>query len=71
MKDKTLLKRLICWLSVIIFTVSSVTVSAEDNDAVSGTIATLVVHCINECVITQKLYQIRVVSVAGEGLKPT
>ena len=36
MKNKTLLKRLICWLSVILLVVGSVTVSAEDNDAVSG-----------------------------------
>lgn len=35
MKNKTLLKRLICWLSVILLVVGSVTVSAEDNDAVS------------------------------------
>lgn len=35
MRNKTLLKRLICWLSVIFVAVSSVTVSAEDNDAVS------------------------------------
>lgn len=35
MRNKTLLKRLICLLSVILLAVVSVTVSAEDNDAVS------------------------------------